>query len=382
MPVPRKEFEERIKKVRKRMTEEKLDALIAYGDTKITGNVRYLSGYSARFGGYVCTSRSEWVTFGRAAVVVPLEGEPTLITDCAFAEKAVRELSVLENLKFSTDFKDIADLLKKNQKGRIGISTWDRFPHSMYAALKERLPKATLLPSFIVEDLRMVKSPAEIEILRKAAEVADEGVGVAIKALAEGKSEKEIHEAAENAMELRNPSPRFVEPTNILSFGVRTALGGPYPSGAKLRKGDMVMMDVCNEYDGYAGDITRMKVFGTPTRDQRELYELNLQMDEKAINAIRPGAKARDIWDAAVKVAREAGYEKYVRPCVSHGIGLDVAEKPGHNGVDETRLVPNMVLTCEPAICTTNLGSSIEDMVLVTETGRELLTKYEKSLEL
>jgi Xaa-Pro dipeptidase len=182
-------------------------------------------------------------------------------------------------------------------------------------------------------------------------------------------------------MELRSPSPRFVGPTNILSFGVRTTLGGPYPSGAKLRKGDMVMMDVCNEYDGYAGDITRMKVFGTPTREQREIYDVNLQMDEKAINAIRPGARAREMWDAIVKVAREAGYEKYIRPCVSHGIGLDVHEKPDI-GVDETRLVPNMVLTCEPAICGRNLGTSIEDMVLVTETGRELLTKYEKSLQL
>ena len=361
--------------------EEKLDALVAYGDTKITGNVRYLSGYSSRFGGYESISGSEWVTFGKAVVVVPLETEPTLITDCAFAEKAVREVSVLDNIEFSMDFKCVADLLKKPQNARVGISTWDRLPHSMYMTIKERLPDASLVPSFIVEDERMVKSAAEVEILRKAAQVADEGVCSVVKALAEGKSEKEVHLAAENAMELRNPAPRFVEPTNILTFGARTSLGGPYPSGAKLRKGDMVMMDVCNEYDGYAGDITRMKVFGTPTREQREIYDVNLKMDEAAINAIRPGAKARDMWDAIVRVAREAGYEKYVRPCVSHGIGLDVHEKPDV-GVDETRLVPNMVLTCEPAICAPNLGTSIEDMVLVTETGRELLTKHEKSLDL
>lgn len=156
--------------------EEKLDALVAYGDTKITGNVRYLSGYSSRFGGYESISGSEWVTFGKAVVVVPLETEPTLITDCAFAEKAVREVSVLDNIEFSMDFKCVADLLKKPQNARVGISTWDRLPHSMYMTIKERLPDASLVPSFIVEDERMVKSAAEVEILRKAAQVADEGV--------------------------------------------------------------------------------------------------------------------------------------------------------------------------------------------------------------
>jgi Xaa-Pro aminopeptidase len=382
MPVPREEFYERIERTRKRMKDQGLDALIAYADNKITGNVRYLSNYSPRFGGYASVGPSEWIIFGKAVVVVPINGEPTLITDCGFAQKAVKEVAVLENVVFSMNFaKTIADLLKENAKDKVGICTWDRFPHSIYISLKEHFSKMELVPSYILEELRMVKSSAEIDIMKKGAKVLDEGMGVLIKNLEEGRTEKEVLMAAESFMQIANPSILHVYPTHIIAFGVRTAYGAPLETQNRLKKGDLVMMDICAEYDGYAADITRMKVFGKPTKQQKELYEINMEMQKKAIAAIRPGAKAREVGDAAIKVAEEYGYGKYVRPCVSHGIGLDVHEIPDV-GVDETRLAPNMVITCEPALSLENLGSSIEDMVLVTEAGRELLTKYEKTLEI
>jgi Xaa-Pro aminopeptidase len=102
-------------------------------------------------------------------------------------------------------------------------------------------------------------------------------------------------------------------------------------------------------------------------------------MFKKALEAIRPGAKARAIWDAAAKVAEEAGFGQYVRPCISHGIGLDIHEIPDV-GCDETQLVPNMVISCEPSLCMKDFGVGVEDTVLVTEGGHELLTKYPKEL--
>lgn len=382
MPVPIKEYEERVEKARKQMAKEGLDALIAYANSKIGGNVRYLSNYSPRFGGYASVSGSEWIIFGKACVVIPPEDEPTLITDTGYAQKAVKEVAVLKNIEFSTNFaKTISNILKTVPKVKVGVHTWDIFPHSLYVGLKERLPKIELVPSYILDDLRMIKSPAEIDIMRRGAKVLDEGMGVAIENLEEGRTEKEALHTAERFLHIRNPSVLYVFPTQIFAFGARTAYGAPLESQNKLKRGDMILMDLCGEYDGYATDMTRMKVLGKPTKEQKDLYETNLEMQKKALAAIKPGAKAREIGDAAFQVAEEAGYGKYLRPCISHGIGLDVHEIPDV-GVDETRLEPNMVLTCEPGLSMENLGSAIEDMVLVTETGREQLTKYEKTLEL
>ena len=381
MPVPIGEFDERLQTVRKRMKEEGLEALIAYADNRITGNVRYLSNFSLRYAGYQSVGPSEWVIYGNAIVVVPPEGNATLITDCDFAASVVKDMNVLKHVEFSLDLGASISRLLGPITGKIGITTWDKFPYALYMALRAHLPRAELKPTFIVENLRMIKSPAEISIMRKAAETIDEGMGVAMEALEEGKTEKEICLAAEYVMETRNPSPLFVPQTQVVVFGSRTAHIG-YPSQTKLRKGDLVIIDLNFEHDGYCSDIARMKAFGgVPTREQREFYTVSLEMFKKAVEAIRPGAKARAVWDAAAKVAEEAGYGRYAGPLASHGIGLDIQEKPSV-GPDETILQPNMVITCEPPLHRENFGTYTEDTILVTETGCESLTKYQRDQEL
>ena len=106
-----------------------------------------------------------------------------------------------------------------------------------------------------------------------------------------------------------------------------------------------------------------------------------MEMFKKAVAVVRPGVKAKTMWDAAARVAEEAGYGRWIRPVVSHGLGLDISEKPAV-GLDETILEPHMVISCEPALCTKDIGVSIEDTLLVTETGCEFLTKHEQDLGL
>jgi Xaa-Pro aminopeptidase len=363
------------------MHEEGLVALIAYADTKMTGNVRYLSNFSPKFGGYESVGGSEWIIFGQAVVVVPAEGDPTLVHDCGFAASSVKAMSTLKNVEFSMNYgRTISDLLR-DVEGKIGVSTWDKFPHSLYLALRQRLPRAELAGTLILERLRMIKSPGEVAIMRRSAELLDEGMSAGIEALEEGTREKDIWWETVRVMETGNPSPQYVAPTSVVLFGSRTASFG-LTSLAKLRKGDTVLLDLNNEYEGYCSDMTRAKVFGArPTNEQKDVYAVNLEMFKKAREAIRPGAKARAIWDAAAKVAEDAGYARYIRPCISHGIGLDIHEIPDV-GCDETELAPNMVISCEPSLCVKDFGVGIEDTVLVTEGGHELLTKHSKDLEL
>lgn len=380
LPVPLKEFETRLESTRKGMENEGLAALIVYSDNRITGNVRYLSNFSLRYAGYQSVSASEWIIYGNSIVVVPAKGNPTLITDCDFAASAVNEMSVIKNAEFSMDLAGSVTKVLGDIKGKIGVTTWDKFPHPLYESLKQRLPHAELKPTFIIENLRMIKSEAEVAIMKRAAGTIDEAMGAAVKSLQEGKTEKEICLAAEYVMDTHNPSPLNVYQTQVVTFGKRTAFWS-YPSQAKLRKGDLAVIDLNNEYDGYVSDITRTKVFGRKSSEaERKAYSICLEMFEKAVEAVRPGAKAFAMWEAAEKVAKEAGYQQYFRPLISHGLGLDIQEKPSV-GVEETILQPNMLLTCEPALCMKNYGLGVEDTILVTESGHELITKYEKEME-
>ena len=208
------------------MDEEGLKALVAYADNRITGNVRYLSNFSLRFAGYDSVGESQWVIYGNSIVVVPTQGKTTLITDCGFAASAIEEMSVLKNVEFSMNLSESICKLLGNVKGKVGVTTWDKFPHALYMALKVGLPQVELTPTSVLEDLRMVKSPAEIAIMRKAAETMDEAMSVAIEALEEGKTEKEICLAAEYVMETRNPSPLFVPQTQVVTFGTANSIVG------------------------------------------------------------------------------------------------------------------------------------------------------------
>jgi Xaa-Pro aminopeptidase len=381
LPIPLEEFDKRIDNVRTSMREEGLSALIAYADTKNTGNVRYLANYSPTFGGYESVGGSEWIIFGKAAVVVPVVGDPTLVHDCGFAAASVKEMSSLKKVEFSMNYgKTISEILG-DVEGRIGVSTWDKFPHSLYLALKQRLPRAELTETLMLEKMRMIKSPNELVIMRRSAELIDEGTKAGIEALEEGKTEKDIWWRTVEVMEPKNPEPQRVPPTSVVLFGSRTSTFG-LTSSTKLRKGDTVVFDLNNEYEGYCSDLTRTKVFGAPpTREQNDAYAVLLEMYKKAFEAIRPGAKARAIWDVAEKVAKEAGYGEHIRPCISHGIGLDIHEIPDV-GVDETLLARNMVISLEPMLCMKDFGVGAEDTVLVTEGGREALTKLPKDLEM
>ena len=149
-----------------------------------------------------------------------------------------------------------------------------------------------------------------------------------------------------------------------------------------MKQGDVVVMDVGAEYQGYAADITRtIPVSGKFTKAQKEVYSIALQAQREVIQMIRPGLPYRELDKKTRDIITVAGYGKYIRHGVSHGLGIDVHDM---SGLDTLR--PGMVITIEPGIyIPTNaedvkpeyrgFGIRIEDDVLVTETGYELLSK-------
>jgi len=387
MPIPKEDFGERIANTRKRMEKDGLNALVAYSNCKLPGNVQYLSNYAPMAAGYQSIGGFETVIWGDTICVVQMEGEPVLLNNCPWIAPQIKDVTTLTDIRVTFDYAKVISEILSSKEMRIGIDGWGMFPAPVYERLKSLLPKASFQGSMILEELRMIKSPAEIALMRNSAKLVVEGVKAGIRAIKQGATELDITRAIESTMERGNPVYGGYEnqtaALSLVGSGVRTSIGGvaPLPTMKKIKKGDLVVMDICSEYEGYAGDISRGKVLGKSSKEQRDLFEAVMQIQKACLNKIKPGVKHKELQDTANRVGRELGYGEYVVPLVSHGIGLEIHERPD-SGVEETVIVPNMVMSCEPAVATPKLGLRIEDTVLVTETGHEILTKYEKTLEL
>lgn len=232
-----------------------------------------------------------------------------------------------------------------------------------------------------LNSLRNIKSEEELVKLRKAAELADYAIEVGCKEIAEGKTELEILMAIEFEMK-RKGAEKMSFDTMVLS-GPKTASPHGKPGSRKIQKGDFILFDLGVVYEGYCSDITRTVAFGEPSEKQREIYETVRKAEQAAIDLVRPGVKARDLDKAARDVITEAGYGEYFTHRLGHGLGISVHEFPSITGTNDLELQEGMVFTIEPGIYNPEItGVRIEDDVVVTANGVEVLTKFPKDLKI
>lgn len=229
-----------------------------------------------------------------------------------------------------------------------------------------------------INEMRVIKDESELEKMREAARLADYAIEVGCKEIAEGKTEMEILTAIENAIKEKGCSMSF--DTMVLS-GPKTASPHGTPGSRKIQKGDMILFDLGVIYDGYCSDITRTVAFGEPTEEQKIIYNTVRSANENAVAAVKPGVRAMDLDKIARDTITEAGYGEYFTHRLGHGLGISVHEFPSVTGTNEMELSPGMVFTIEPGVYKENVvGVRIEDDVVVTESGVEVLTKFTKEL--
>ena len=242
------------------------------------------------------------------------------------------------------------------------------FPGVTFGRLDEQL-----------NSMRNIKSEEELEKLREAARLADYAVEVGCNAIEEGKTELEILMAIEFELKKKG-AEKMAFDTMVLS-GPKTASPHGNPGNRKIKKGDFVLFDLGVVYQGYCSDITRTVAFGEPTDAQREIYETVRKAEQAAVDSVRPGVKAMEIDKAARNVIEQAGYGSYFTHRVGHGLGISVHEYPSVTGTNELVLEEGMVFTIEPGIYHPGItGVRIEDDVVVTADGVEVLTKFPKEL--
>ncbi|MET1014911.1 MAG: Xaa-Pro peptidase family protein [Paenisporosarcina sp.] len=230
-----------------------------------------------------------------------------------------------------------------------------------------------------LNSMRVVKDENELDILREAAAYADYAIEVGVSEIAEGKTELEILTAIELALKKKGISHMSFD-TMVLS-GPKTASPHGKPGDRKIQKGDLVLFDLGVVYKGYCSDITRTVAFGEPSEKQKEVYETVRKAEQAAVDAVKPGVRAMDLDKIARDIITEAGYGEFFTHRLGHGLGISVHEFPSVTGNNEMALIEGMVFTIEPGIYDPSItGVRIEDDVVVTKDGVEVLTKYPKEL--
>lgn len=226
---------------------------------------------------------------------------------------------------------------------------------------------------------RMVKNSDEINKLREANRIASEAFGEVRGKLHEGITESEV--SALLAFEMMKLGASNTSFNGVIAFGENSAVPHHHPTSRKLRKGDFAVMDFGALFEGYCSDVTRTVVSGKATEKQREIYGLVLKAQEDAIKAIKSGMSGKEIDSISRRIIDSSEYRGTFIHGLGHGVGLEVHDHPALGQGTNMILKENMVVTVEPGIYIKGYGGvRIEDDVVVTHDGVELLTTATKEL--
>ena len=231
----------------------------------------------------------------------------------------------------------------------------------------------------IVMACREIKDEEEKELMRRASAMNDAAIGKVICAIKEGITERQLEAEVDKIYAGYGADNEFT----IIGFGENAANPHAKPSSRKIKPGDSIVIDIGGLKDNYYCDMTRTVFFREISDEAKEIYETVLEANERAIKAVKPGVKFCDIDAAARNYIAEKGYGDKFTHRTGHGAGISVHEGGDVSSSNEDTLKPGMIFSIEPGIYITgNIGVRIEDLVMVTEDGCEVLNKYTKRLQI
>ena len=231
----------------------------------------------------------------------------------------------------------------------------------------------------ITEEMRMIKTEEELELMKKAQKLTDETFSYILGKIQPGKTEKEI--MLDMEMFMRSRGSEGVAFDFIVVSGKNSSLPHGVPSDKVIEKGDFVTLDFGANVQGYLSDMTRTVAVGSVSDEQRRVYDIVLRAQEAALKEVKAGLVCRDVDKIARDIINGEGYEGCFGHGLGHSVGIKIHENPRFNTTDTTVLKPGMVMTVEPGIYLENrFGVRIEDYVYVTENGCINLTHSPKEL--
>jgi Xaa-Pro aminopeptidase len=231
----------------------------------------------------------------------------------------------------------------------------------------------------MLEDLRAVKEPAELDAIRDASRLADEVVrAVVVERGLTGRTEREVARAIERELRERGAEPSFPP---IIAAAEHGALPHAEPRDVAIPADTLVVVDFGALVDGYCSDCTRTFATGDIDDSALEVYELVQRAQAEALAAVRPGAACKAIDGIARDMITEAGHGEHFGHGLGHGVGMEVHEEPRLTANADGELVAGNVVSVEPGVYLAgDIGVRIEDLVAVTGDGHEVLSSLPKDL--
>jgi len=353
------EYRERRDLVAAGLAERKLDAFLV----SFSLNLRYLSGFT-----------------GSSGNLLVLPGRSILFTDPRYEIQSAQEVTCQIKIAKGPLVVDTVAAIAKLGLKRIGYEP-ARMTCDAQQSLDSKLPMRASLVAVNgwIEELRMVKSPAEIERIRRSVATNSRAFEETVRRVRVGMTERDL--AAELEYRMRRLGAEKPSFETIVAGGARSALPHAQPTGARLQRGDLVVVDMGAVEDGYCSDMTRMLFLGAPTAKVKRTYRAVLEAQLAGIAAVRAGARTAKV-DADVRqVLKGYGLDRAFVHSTGHGLGLEIHEPPRLGRRDKGRLKAGMAITIEPGVYLEGFGGiRIEDTVVVREKDCEILTKTGKEL--
>ncbi|MDZ7705358.1 MAG: Xaa-Pro peptidase family protein [Trueperaceae bacterium] len=345
----------RLDKLREQFEACEIDALLV----TYPANVRYLSDFSTPTDGRV--------------LITP--DEALLLTDGRYTAQAAEESSLQTEI-ISHDW--LGWLGDKLGERRLGFEA-QHVTVTQLGRFRDVLQCEPVETTALVGTLRLHKTEAEIELLRKAARITDRAFSEILDAIKPGV--REIDVALELERIMRSHGAEDISFDIIVASGVRSAMPHGVASTKPIGNNEFVTLDFGAVVGGYHADMTRTVAVGKVSDDLRAIYDAVLDAEQQALDAIAPGKNGQDIDLLARRVLDEAGYGEYFSHSLGHGVGLEIHEGPRLSRHVAQVLEPTMTVTIEPGVYIPDqAGVRIEDLAVITGDGFERLSHSDKQL--
>lgn len=325
-----------------KLQEKELDSIIISKPE----NIRYLTGYTGDTGVYVRNGDKEY-----------------LLTDFRYEEQAKQQAVNCQVVTVKGAYeKIIAELVKGNIGFEGSVLTWlqGESLRKLCGNLKDI--------SGWVEELRAIKEPWELELIKRASGISQEAFWQTLEFIRPGMAEREV--AAELDYRMRRLGAEKTSFTTISVGGKNTSLVHGEPGEYRLKTGDFLLMDFGCVYQGYCSDMTRTVGIGKVSEKQREIYRIVKEAQSEALEALSPGMPCKEADSVARQVIEAAGYGDRFGHSLGHGVGLEIHEQPNLSPKSDKVLQPGMTVTVEPGIYLEGeFGVRIEDLVVINDVN-------------
>ena len=348
----------KLSKLRQALIENNVEAILITNEY----NRRYMTGFT-----------------GTSGVAVVSQQDALFITDFRYTEQASEQVKEFRVVQHSGPIHE--EVAK--QVAAMGVKSLafekDAFAYGTYEVYNSAVNVDFVPVSGLIEKIRLIKTEEEINIIKVACEIADNAFTHILNFIKPGITELDVSNELEFFMRKQGATQSSFD--TIVASGLRSALPHGVATNKVIEKGDFVTLDFGALYNGYISDITRTVAVGEPSEKLVDMYNTVLASQLLALEKVGPGLTGIQADAIARDYLKEKGYGEAFGHSLGHGIGLEVHEGPGLSMRSDTVLEPGMAVTIEPGVYLPGIGGvRIEDDILITETGNELLTHSSKEL--